>query len=150
LEQEIKKATYMLYNFTSDNAMGGRDSIPRELLWGAKGLAFLTVVKAGMFVTARMGTGLVIARLEEEEEEKGEREGGMEGRRRRRRRVRWSAPSALACTGVGFGYSFGKWYVQICLCFVCVVGCFCAVIGVCARVCVCPFRFLNSLPPSFC
>ena len=83
LEEEIKKASYTLCNFTEDSALGGRDSIPRELLWGAKGLAFLTVVKAGMFFTARIGTGLVIARLnddddddDEEEEEGGGRRGG--------------------------------------------------------------------------
>ena len=36
-ESEIRKATYTLLNFTTDNALGGKDFIPRELLQGAKG-----------------------------------------------------------------------------------------------------------------
>ena len=46
-EEEIRKATYTLLNFTSDNAINGKDFIPRELLANAKGtfiLAFSTFV----------------------------------------------------------------------------------------------------------
>lgn len=49
-------------------------SIPIDLLRCAKGLCFLTVIKAGLVVSGRVGTGLLIARLEEQE---------------------WSAPIAL-------------------------------------------------------
>ena len=38
-------------------------AIPAELMQNAAGLAFLTVVKAGMIWTGKLGTGLVIARL---------------------------------------------------------------------------------------
>jgi hypothetical protein len=47
LEMEIRKAAYTLYNFTTDNAIEGKDRIPKELLVGAKGIAFLTVGKVG-------------------------------------------------------------------------------------------------------
>jgi len=58
----------------------------RELIWGAKGLAFLTIVKAGFLFTGRIGTGLVIGRLDDGS---------------------WSAPSAICCTGVGWGFQLG-------------------------------------------
>jgi hypothetical protein len=36
-EQELRKATYTLLNYTSDNILNGKDSIPRSLLSSAKG-----------------------------------------------------------------------------------------------------------------
>ena len=57
-------------------------SIPDTILKGAKGLAILTVMKVGMMVTYKLGTGLVVAR----------RADGS-----------WSAPSAVASCGVGWG-----------------------------------------------
>ncbi|CAN0170977.1 unnamed protein product [Ascophyllum nodosum] len=83
---EILKASNTLLNFTSDNAIEGADSIPRDLIAEAKGLAFITFFKLGLFVTARVGTGLVVARR---------RDGG------------WSAPSALGSAGVGWGFQIG-------------------------------------------
>lgn len=83
LQSEIKKATHTLWNFTSDNIVEGRDRIPKELLMGAKGLAFLTVAKAGFCFTGRLGTGLVIARLAD---------------------GTWSAPSAIMMSGMGTMY----------------------------------------------
>ncbi|CAN0329700.1 unnamed protein product, partial [Hapterophycus canaliculatus] len=61
-------------------------SIPQELLSHAKGLAFLTVIKGGFIVAGRVGTGLVVAKTEE----------GV-----------WSAPSAIATLGVGWGALMG-------------------------------------------
>jgi lipid-binding SYLF domain-containing protein len=86
MSSEIKKATYTLLNFTSDNKIGGPDTIPRELLATAKGIAFLTVVKAGFMFSGRIGTGLVVARLGDGS---------------------WSAPSAIMLTGLGWGAQFG-------------------------------------------
>lgn len=57
-------------------------SIPLAVLKGAKGLAILTVVKAGVLVAYKLGTGLVIAR----------RSNGS-----------WSAPSAIVSVGLGWG-----------------------------------------------
>lgn len=86
LQTDIRKATYTLYNFTSDNMIQGQDKIPKELILKAKGIVFLTIVKAGFLFSARMGTGLVIARLEDDS---------------------WSAPSAVAISGVGWGFQIG-------------------------------------------
>ena len=80
METDIRKATYTLYNFTADNAIEGKDTIPKELIAGAKGLVFVTILKAGFLVTGRIGTGLVIARLEN---------------------GTWSAPSAIMLSGLG-------------------------------------------------
>jgi lipid-binding SYLF domain-containing protein len=57
-------------------------SIPSSILKGAKGLAVLTVAKAGAVLTYKMGTGLVVAR----------RSDGS-----------WSAPSAILSVGLGWG-----------------------------------------------
>ena len=86
LQTDIRKATYTLYNFTCDNMIQGQDKIPKELILKAKGIVFLTIVKAGFLFSARMGTGLVIARLEDDS---------------------WSAPSAVAISGVGWGFQIG-------------------------------------------
>jgi SH3 domain-containing YSC84-like protein 1 len=60
-------------------------SIPPAVMKGAKGLAILTVTKAGFIVSARGGTGIVVARVA-----KG-----------------WSAPSAIGTGGAGFGLQIG-------------------------------------------
>ena len=83
LENEIAKATTMLYNFK--NTLG-EEKIPRELLDIAKGVVFLTIVKAGFMFTGRYGTGLVVAKLPD---------------------GRWSAPSAVMITGLGWGLQIG-------------------------------------------
>lgn len=57
-------------------------SIPGAVLKGAKGLAILTVAKAGVLLTYKLGTGLVVAR----------RSDGS-----------WSAPSAIISAGLGWG-----------------------------------------------
>ncbi len=60
-------------------------SIPREVLRDAKGLAILTVIKAGFIVSGRGGTGVVVART----------------------RKGWSGPSAIGTGGAGFGLQIG-------------------------------------------
>ncbi len=83
-----------------------------------------------MFLTARLGSGLVIARLPDDYDEEGSKSGTGTGgggnhattddddddddtadRRRRRGRAnglpRWSAPSAITCSGVGYGFQMG-------------------------------------------
>lgn len=86
MTDEIRKASYILWNFTADNAIEGEDTIPRELLWGACGLVFLTFVKVGFFFTGRVGTGLIVSKLPD---------------------GRWSAPSAIGSTGLGWGFQVG-------------------------------------------
>ncbi|CAH0480754.1 unnamed protein product [Peronospora belbahrii] len=65
--------------------------IPIDLLHEAKGLAFLTVVKAGFIWTGKVGTGIVISKL-------------LDGR--------WSAPSAIGTAGLGFGAEMGAQMIE--------------------------------------
>jgi len=60
-------------------------AIPPRVLRDAKGLAILTVTKAGFIVSGRGGTGVVVARTE-----KG-----------------WSGPSAIGTGGIGVGFQAG-------------------------------------------
>ncbi len=59
--------------------------IPEAVFRDAKGLAILTVIKAGFLVSARGGRGLVVARTGQS----------------------WSGPSAIATGGLGFGFQIG-------------------------------------------
>lgn len=85
LEKEIHKAAYCVLNFTSGSISPDR-VIPLPLLRRARGLAFLTVVKIGIALSAKMGTGLVVARLPD---------------------GTWSAPSAIGTVGMGWGAQIG-------------------------------------------
>lgn len=57
-------------------------AIPGVVLGGARGLALLTTVKAGAGVSYKLGSGLVLSR---------------------RTDGRWSAPTAIATAGFGWG-----------------------------------------------
>ncbi|VEU33960.1 unnamed protein product [Pseudo-nitzschia multistriata] len=70
-------------------------SIPLDLLQSAKGLIFLTVIKAGFVVSGRIGTGLLIARVD-----------GEDGARSNPQQ-KWSAPCALGTIGMGWGMLAG-------------------------------------------
>ncbi|KAB8212057.1 hypothetical protein BDV34DRAFT_208535 [Aspergillus parasiticus] len=84
---ECKKASQILESFLTAPYFGnpGRE-LPEKVLANAKGLAICTVAKAGFLGSARFGSGLVIARLDNGS---------------------WSAPSAISLTGVGFGGQVG-------------------------------------------
>ncbi|MHC1743422.1 MAG: YSC84-related protein [Syntrophobacteraceae bacterium] len=60
-------------------------SIPRAVLKDAKGLAIMTVIKAGFVFSGRGGSGVVVART----------------------RKGWSGPSAIGTGGAGFGLQIG-------------------------------------------
>jgi lipid-binding SYLF domain-containing protein len=60
-------------------------AIPTAVMREAKGLAILTITKAGFIISGRGGTGIVVARIE-----KG-----------------WSGPSAVGTGGIGFGFQVG-------------------------------------------
>jgi lipid-binding SYLF domain-containing protein len=84
---ECKKAAKILTSFIDpNNQFGPEKIIPPEILSGAKGLAIITVIKAGFLGSARFGSGLIIARLPD---------------------ATWSAPSAIATVGGGFGGQIG-------------------------------------------
>ncbi|KAJ7527189.1 hypothetical protein O6H91_16G041600 [Diphasiastrum complanatum] len=86
MEQEIYKATNSLRSYLQVGKLKSERSIPDAVLRGAKGLAIITVLKAGMMFTYKVGTGLVVAR----------RSDGT-----------WSAPSAITSFGIGWGAQAG-------------------------------------------
>lgn len=90
LKSEAKKAAKILREFSVPSAKVGPDKlIPAGILMKAKGLAILTVVKAGFLVTARGGSGVVIAKLDDSFSSE------------------WSAPSAIGIAGLGGGFEIG-------------------------------------------
>lgn len=87
LKSEAKKAAKILREFTEiSNRMGPDKLIPAHVIAKAQGLAILSVFKAGFMITARGGSGIVIARLAD---------------------GRWSAPSAIGIAGLGGGFEIG-------------------------------------------
>ncbi|XP_021607198.1 uncharacterized protein LOC110611284 isoform X1 [Manihot esculenta] len=86
MEHEIYKASNTLRSYCQVARLNPERSIPLAVLKGAKGLAILTVAKAGVLVAYKLGTGLVIARR-------------LDGS--------WSAPSAICSVGLGWGAQIG-------------------------------------------
>ena len=68
-------------------------TIPLDLLQAARGLVFMTVLKAGLVVSGRVGTGLVIARLDKNTDTS--------------QPAIWSAPCAMGTVGMGWGALIG-------------------------------------------
>ncbi|UZJ54004.1 hypothetical protein CBS101457_003324 [Exobasidium rhododendri] len=86
LAQECRKAHKILTEFV-DPAHGGLDRvIPVSVLKKAQGFAIFSVARLGFLVSARAGSGVVIARLPDNS---------------------WSAPSALGLGGLGGGFNVG-------------------------------------------
>jgi len=84
---ECKKCGKILASFVDPKQAFGPDKIiPPSILANAKGLAILTVFKAGFLGSARFGSGVVVARLAD---------------------GTWSAPSAIGTVGGGFGGQIG-------------------------------------------
>ncbi|KAL3674777.1 hypothetical protein V7S43_000706 [Phytophthora oleae] len=85
MDKEIVKAAGILDSCFS-STVDADSAIPAEMIQNAAGLAFLTVIKAGMIWTGKMGTGVVVARLEDGS---------------------WSPPSGIGTAGLGFGAEIG-------------------------------------------
>eukprot|EP00597_Dinobryon_sp_UTEXLB2267_P001655 CAMPEP_0170080802 /NCGR_PEP_ID=MMETSP0019_2-20121128/16841_1 /TAXON_ID=98059 /ORGANISM="Dinobryon sp., Strain UTEXLB2267" /LENGTH=279 /DNA_ID=CAMNT_0010294939 /DNA_START=214 /DNA_END=1053 /DNA_ORIENTATION=+ len=83
LGSEIRKAAYSIHNLMSSKWIRDK-AIPVSLISCC--LAFITVLKGGFGFGAKMGTGLVIARLASGE---------------------WSGPSAIASVGLSWGFQVG-------------------------------------------
>ncbi|KAI1334082.1 hypothetical protein F5Y15DRAFT_316042 [Xylariaceae sp. FL0016] len=87
MASECKKCGKILTSFIDPRQAFGPDKIiPPQILANAKGLAILTVLKAGFLGSGRFGSGLVVARLPDGS---------------------WSAPSAIVTAGAGFGGQIG-------------------------------------------
>jgi len=86
LPKECAKAANIFQSFV-DSANHGLDGIiPRNVIENARGFAIFTVFKAGFVLSARAGSGIVIARSDDGS---------------------WSAPSAIGTAGMGFGGQLG-------------------------------------------
>ncbi|ORX59705.1 DUF500-domain-containing protein [Hesseltinella vesiculosa] len=88
LAEESAKAARILHLFVDkEEVENGFDTvIPVNVIKNCKGLAIFTVLKAGFLWSGKVGTGMVVARLPD---------------------GRWSAPSAIATGGIGFGFQVG-------------------------------------------
>ncbi|KAF2825147.1 DUF500-domain-containing protein [Ophiobolus disseminans] len=87
MSSECRKTGKILASFVDPKQSFGPDKIiPPSVLANAKGLAILTVFKAGFLGTARFGSGVVVARLADGS---------------------WSAPTAIGTIGGGFGGQIG-------------------------------------------
>ncbi|KAJ2322997.1 hypothetical protein GGI00_005759, partial [Coemansia sp. RSA 2681] len=62
LDKECIKAAKILNSFVTPGGLGTDKYIPSSILERAKGVAFLTVLKAGFIWSGRVGFGLVVAR----------------------------------------------------------------------------------------
>ncbi|KAF6819363.1 SH3 domain-containing protein PJ696.02-like protein 3 [Colletotrichum sojae] len=87
MASECKKCGKILTSFIDPRqALSPEKIIPPSILANAKGLAILTVLKAGFLGSGRFGSGLVVSRLQDGS---------------------WSAPSAIGTAGAGFGGQIG-------------------------------------------
>ncbi len=80
-QADVDQAAAVIQRFEAIPEKG----IPPSVMKAARGLAILTVTKAGFLASGRGGKGVVVARLN-----KG-----------------WSGPSAIGTGGVGFGFQAG-------------------------------------------
>lgn len=85
LQSESQKAARILRDFVKPT-YGVDQTIPPYVLQNARGLAIITVVKAGFLFSGRAGSGVIVARLPDGS---------------------WSAPSAIAMGGAGAGGLIG-------------------------------------------
>ena len=83
-------------------------SIPVDLLHAAQGILFLTVAKAGLVVSGRVGTGLLVKRLSTDAGDDDNLAGI------------WSAPIAVGTMGMGWGALVGGDVVSRCIRWFCV------------------------------
>ena len=81
MQQDVDQATSIIQRFQEIPEKG----IPPAVLKAAKGVAILTVTKAGFIGSGRVGSGVVVARLD-----KG-----------------WSGPSEIGTGGLGVGFQAG-------------------------------------------
>ncbi len=85
LEQECRKATKILNDFV--DPVNGLDKIvPVSVLSKARGFAIFSVFRIGFLLSARAGSGVVVAKTDE---------------------GRWSAPAAIGIGGLGGGFNAG-------------------------------------------
>ena len=85
LDNDIRKATYTIYNILEQGLIKDNQSII-NLIKKCKGLVFLTVIKGGFIFAPKIGTGLVISKFKNNY---------------------WSPPSAIGTIGISYGAIIG-------------------------------------------
>ncbi|KAJ3016451.1 hypothetical protein HKX48_004026 [Thoreauomyces humboldtii] len=83
---DLIKATSILEHFIKGTNQMDSALIPPRVIANAKGVAVITILKAGFLWSGRAGSGIVVAKLPDGS---------------------WSAPSAIAAAGAGFGAQIG-------------------------------------------
>ncbi|KAJ3159221.1 hypothetical protein HDU86_001824 [Geranomyces michiganensis] len=86
LSSDLIKATSILEHFIKGTNQVDSALIPPRVIANARGIAVITILKAGFLWSGRAGSGIVVAKLPD---------------------GRWSAPSAIAAGGAGFGAQIG-------------------------------------------
>jgi len=86
MKGQIHKAYKVLLKLQNPKYFKKDKGIPLKVIQQAKGLAFVTVIKAGLVFSGTIGSGIVIARLPNGE---------------------WSGPSSIGVGGMGWGALFG-------------------------------------------
>lgn len=84
LEGQIKQSVDVLHAMTTGAEMD--KAIPTSLLSKARGIVFMTEVKAGFIWSGSVAGGILISKLDD---------------------GKWSAPSSLGSGGMGFGFQAG-------------------------------------------
>ncbi|WFD33030.1 hypothetical protein MSPP1_004087 [Malassezia sp. CBS 17886] len=92
MENDCRRARRIINAFCPSGTEHGLDRvIPASVLKRAKGFAIFTVFRVGFLMSARMGSGIVVARLPDGS---------------------WSAPSAIGIGGLGGGFNAGAEMVE--------------------------------------
>ncbi|PIA18529.1 DUF500-domain-containing protein [Coemansia reversa NRRL 1564] len=93
LTKECERAARILSEFVVPPKFGEIDDIiPADVLQRCRGIAVLSIVKAGFIWSGRLGTGVVCARLPDGS---------------------WSGPSAISTGGVGIGGQIGAQLTEV-------------------------------------
>jgi len=88
MEEEISKSARMVRDLTEERTLNPDNAVPKVILKNCKGLAFLRVAKVGFGLSAKIGTGIVIAKTGPTNDS-------------------WSAPFAVGTGGLGWGLQLG-------------------------------------------
>mmetsp|Transcript_793 Transcript_793/g.1264 ORF Transcript_793/g.1264 Transcript_793/m.1264 type:complete len:548 (-) Transcript_793:614-2257(-) len=86
MKGQIHKAYKVLLKLINPKYMKKDKQIPLNVIKNAKGIAFVTTIKAGFVFTGTLGCGIVMARMENGE---------------------WSGPSSIGVGGMGWGLQIG-------------------------------------------
>jgi len=86
MKGQIHKAYKVMLKLINPRYVSKDKAIPLKILQNAKGIAFITTVRAGFVFTGTLGSGIVIAKLED---------------------GTWTGPSSLGVGGMGWGLQIG-------------------------------------------